>query len=245
MLLEKLHPQRKLAEQVVARIGGEIRAGRLAPGARLPTELELMNAMGVSRTVIREAVAALRAEGLVDTRQGSGAFVASDESRVPFRIDPKGLQSIAEVLEVMELRMAVEVEGAALAAARASARQGAAILKALAEIAAAIARGDPAVTEDFAFHRAIAEATGNPRFPQFLAYLGRFVIPRHSIRTTVARPKENVAYLQRIQAEHARIADAIAARDEGEARRAMRAHLSNSLQRYRKLAGRGAADTHT
>ena len=70
-----------------------------------------MARMGVSRTVVREAVAALRAEGLVITRQGAGAFVAADAGRMPFRIDPDGLGSIGDVLEVMELRLAIEVEG--------------------------------------------------------------------------------------------------------------------------------------
>src|SRR5688572_9078152 len=117
-LLQPLRPPRNLMEEVVARIAGEIRSGRLAPGARLPTEQQLMEAMGVSRTVVREAVAALRAEGLVTTRQGSGAFVSADTSRVPFRIDPDGLVSIEHVLDVMELRLAIEVEAAALAAER-------------------------------------------------------------------------------------------------------------------------------
>ena len=71
------------------RIAGEIRSGRLAPGARLPTEQELMGAMGVSRTVVREAVAALRAEGLVTTRQGSGAFVAAEPAGCPSASIPR------------------------------------------------------------------------------------------------------------------------------------------------------------
>ena len=136
------------------RIAGEIRSGRLAPGARLPTEQELMAAMGVSRTVVREAVAALRAEGLVTTRQGSGAFVAADASRVPFRIDPDGLSSIGDVLEVMELRLAIEVEAAALAAERITPERLRPIARALRAIEAAIRRGEGAVNEDFAFHRA-------------------------------------------------------------------------------------------
>ena len=130
-LLSPLRPGRNLAEEVVARIAREIRGGRLAPGTRLPTERRLMQAMGVSRTVVREAVAALRAEGLVTTRQGSGAFVAADTSRVPFRIDPDGLSSIGDVLEVMELRLAIEVEAAALAAARMTPESLAPIGKAL------------------------------------------------------------------------------------------------------------------
>ena len=72
--------------------------------------------LGVSRTVVREAVAVLRAEGLVETRQGVGAFVVRDVQRRPFRIDPDGLRSIGEVVQVMELRTGVEVEAAGIAA---------------------------------------------------------------------------------------------------------------------------------
>src|ERR1700737_3852494 len=66
-------------------------------------------AAGVSRTVVREAIAALRAEGLVVTRQGAGAIVA-EGARRPFRIDPAALGSLREVLAVMELRTGIEVE---------------------------------------------------------------------------------------------------------------------------------------
>jgi DNA-binding FadR family transcriptional regulator len=82
-LLRPLPPARNLTHEVIARIKKEIGAGRLAPGTRLPTEQELMAALGVSRTVVREAVSALRADGLIMTRQGSGAYVAADVSRVP------------------------------------------------------------------------------------------------------------------------------------------------------------------
>ena len=67
----------------------------MPPGAQLPTEQELIAATGVSRTVVREAVAALRAEGLVITRQGVGAFVA-DNARRPFRIDVDELRRCAK-----------------------------------------------------------------------------------------------------------------------------------------------------
>jgi GntR family transcriptional regulator, transcriptional repressor for pyruvate dehydrogenase complex len=236
--LRPLRPTRNLTEEIVDRIAGEIRSGRLEPGAKLPTEQKLMHAMGVSRTVVREAVAALRAEGLVTTRQGSGAFVAADARRSAFRIDPDGLSSISDVLNVMELRLAVEVESASLAAERAKNWQIAAIMQALADVDAAIASGDSAVKEDFAFHRAIAAATMNPQFGEFLAFLGQHVIPRHSIRTTLATLAEQHSYLARIQKEHRRIAEAIRNRDGTEARRAMRAHLAKSLERYRQLAER-------
>jgi DNA-binding FadR family transcriptional regulator len=238
MLLRPLRPTRNLTEEVVARIAGEIRAGRLAPGARLPTEQRLMQAMGVSRTVVREAVAALRAEGLVTTRQGSGAFVAPDTSRVPFRIDPNGLSSIEDVLEVMELRLAIEVEAAALAAERMTAHTLAPIANALRSIEVAIGKGESAIAEDFAFHRAIAAASGNPRFGELLQFLGGYVIPRQSIRVAITTPQEQRKYLMRIQKEHRRIHAAIGAGQSAEARKAMRTHLSRSLTRYRRLAER-------
>ncbi|HEY7084469.1 MAG TPA: FadR/GntR family transcriptional regulator [Hyphomicrobiaceae bacterium] len=235
-LLRPLRPQRNLTEEAVARLTAEIRKGRLPPGARLPTEQVLMQAMGVSRTVVREAVAALRAEGLVTTRQGSGAFVAADASRVPFRIDPDGLSSIGDVLEVMELRLAIEVEAAALAAERITSDRLAPVGRALRAIEAAIARGEGAINEDFAFHCAIAAASANPRFAELLEFLGRHVIPRQSVRVSVGTPQSQRRYLIGIQKEHGRIYAAIRSRQPAEARKAMRTHLTRSLQRYRRLS---------
>ena len=238
MLLRPLAPGRNLTSEVVTRISQEIRSGRLQPGTRLPTEQVLMTAMGVSRTVVREAIAALRADGLVTTRQGSGAFVAADTSRVPFRIEPEGLHSIKDVLEVMELRLAVEVEAAALAAERATAERLDRIHRALRAIETAIDKGDGAVNEDFTFHRAIAEASGNPRFTQLLEFLGRHVIPRQSIRVSLSTAAEHRNYLILIQNEHHRIYDAIRDREPARSRKTMRAHLTRSFNRYRKLAER-------
>jgi len=236
--LRPLRPTRNLTEEIVDRIASEIRSGRLEPGSKLPTEQKLMHAMRVSRTVVREAVAALRAEGLVTTRQGSGAFVAADARRSAFRIDPDGLSSIGDVLEVMELRLAIEVEAAALAAERITPERLSPIARALRAIESAIHRGEGAVSEDFAFHRVIAEASGNPRFAELLEYLGRHVIPRQSIRISVSTPQEQRQYLMRIQKEHARIHKAIRVGHSAEARKAMRTHLTRSLQRYRRLAER-------
>ena len=98
-------------------------------------------------------------------------------------------------------------------------------------------RGEGAVAQDFAFHRAIAEATGNSQFPRFLAYLGSHVIPRQNVRLSVDTPEERRTYLERIQHEHLRIVTAISDGDATEARRAMREHLTRSLDRYRTLAG--------
>jgi len=235
-VLRPVTPHRGLSREIAERIADEITSAKLAPGAKLPTEQEMVAAMGVSRTVVREAVAALRAQGLVVTRQGAGAFVAPDIETRPFRLAFDGLPSIAEVLEVMELRASVEVEAAALAASRGTFTARRRVGRALAAIEAALRRGESAIDEDFAFHRAIAAATGNPQFLHFLEYLGRFVIPRQSIRVGAQRPEGQRAYLDTFQREHVAIHDAIVAGNAAAAREAMRLHLGNSQTRYRRLA---------
>jgi GntR family transcriptional regulator, transcriptional repressor for pyruvate dehydrogenase complex len=229
----RVPPPRGLTRAVVDRIATDIREGRLEPGARLPTEQEMIAALGVSRTVVREAIAALRAQGLVITRQGVGAFVADSALRPPFRLETEGLRSIAEVVHVMELRMGVEIEAAGLAAERAQPAQIEAMAAALEAIDRAIGRDELAVMEDFAFHRAVADATGNPQFPRFLEFLGRYIIPRQSVRVEASSVR---SYLVTIQAEHRAIFEAIRARSVGSAGRAMRRHLLRSRDRYRRLA---------
>ena len=236
MRIRPLASEAKLSRRLFEQLAGEIRSGRLAPGARLPTEQALTRAARVSRTVVREAVAALRAEGLVITRQGVGAFVSAEPQRAPFRIEPERMQSLHDILSVMELRLGVEIESAGLAAERASKGQVRSISNALNAIHLASAAGGAAVDEDLAFHRAIAEATGNPEFARFLQFIGRHLIPRRIVTGLPERMGGRGAYLAMIQEEHRRIHDAIVARDPKAAREAMRRHLTRSLERYRKLA---------
>jgi GntR family transcriptional repressor for pyruvate dehydrogenase complex len=234
-LLRPLSPARSRGDEIVERLAQQIIGGRLSAGARLPSEQEMMVAMGVSRTVVREAVAALRARGLVVTRQGAGAFVSSDSRSQTYMIDPEGLGSLASVIEVMELRMAVEAEAAAIASERATAAQLKAIRHAQKLFSKAVARGERSINEDYAFHDAIAVATQNSRFIEFLHFLGRLIIPRQSIRTfedTDALRR----YLQKVEREHQAIAEAVEARAPSKARELMRRHLLNGRERYRQLA---------
>jgi GntR family transcriptional repressor for pyruvate dehydrogenase complex len=232
---QPLSAPRSLTHELVARVSADITSGKLPPGSQLPTEQEMIKATGVSRTVVREAVAALRAEGLVVTRQGVGAFVAN-VARRPFRIDFDGLHSLREVLDVMELRTGVEVEAAGLAAERGTAPQIRKIEEAYEAVNRAVARGKSAVDEDFAFHCSIAAATGNPQFLRFLDYLGRHIIPRQSIRITSPHVTDSEAYLRTIQKEHRDILGAIQGSTPTQARACMRRHLLKSRMRYQKLA---------
>jgi DNA-binding FadR family transcriptional regulator len=235
-LLRPLNPVRRRTEEVVERIAAQITEGQLAAGARLPTEQAMMAAMGVSRTVVREAISALRARGLVLTRQGAGAFVNADPSQQPYAIDPDGLGSLNSVIEILELRTAVEMEAAAIASERATPAQIKAIARASATFTRAIQNGDRAVKEDFDFHFAIAIATQNSRFVGFLEFLGGLIIPRQSIRTFEGNADLQRRYLESVEKEHQSIFDAISAHAPRKARDAMRRHLLNGKERYRQLA---------
>ncbi|MCI0753164.1 FadR/GntR family transcriptional regulator [Teichococcus vastitatis] len=239
--LAPLAPPANLTAELVRRLAAEIRAGRLKPGDRLPTEQALMRQAGVSRTVVREAVAALRAEGLVLTRQGVGAFVADPLARGQVRIDPGEMRSLQDVLQVIELRIALETEAAGLAAERRDAEALQRVEQAAAAFDAAVEAGEIAVPQDLEFHRAIFAATGNGFFPRFLEFLGPMLIPRQTVRPHLEDPEARTAYLRRVREEHARIAAAIASGDAASARDAMRQHLSASRDRYAGLAGRLAA----
>ena len=176
----------------------------------------------------------MRADRLVVTRQGVGAFVA-DQVRRPFRVDFDENSPLQIVLNVMELRTGVEIEAAGLAAERASTAQIKKIADRFAAIRAAIDRGENAVDQDFAFHCAIADATGNPQFKRFLEYLGRFIIPRRTVWGSSA-PPTNRTHLEIFQREHEQILQAIRAHEVTQARDAMQRHLLNSRNRYEKLA---------
>ncbi|MBC9175363.1 FadR/GntR family transcriptional regulator [Pseudoroseomonas ludipueritiae] len=234
--LAPLSPPANLTAELVRRLSAEIRAGRLRPGDRLPTEQALMRQAGVSRTVVREAVSALRAEGLVMTRQGVGAFVADPAARGQVRIDPTEMQSLADVLQVIELRIAIETEAAGLAAERRDEAALARIEAAADAFAQAVDAGENAVAQDLEFHRAIFAATGNGFFPRFLEFLGPLLIPRQTVRPYLEDGAARATYLSRVREEHGQIATAIAAGQSGQARIAMRRHLTASRDRYARIA---------
>lgn len=232
-LATPIAPRGSMADALVTRLREDIGNGTLASGARLPTEQQLGAALGVSRTVVREAIAALRSEGLVIARQGSGMFVAPPDERRPFRIDPQALASITNLLSLMELRTGLESEAAGLAAARRTAADLKRIDRAM--LAYRVAGDDTTGAADFEFHRAVMLATHNPYFEEFLRFLGQFIRPRQSVRAMAVPPEERPAYRARVQVEHKAVRDAIAAGDEVGARAAAQQHLQNSRDRFGTL----------
>jgi len=235
---------RSLAQEVVDGIGARIRDGQLQTGDKLPTEAAIMGEFGVSRTVVREALSKLQASGVVETRHGIGTFVLGLGDASAFRIGPEQLATLRDVIAVLELRIGLETESAALAAERRNDDNLRAMRQALDEFAAAVSAGLDAVSADFAFHSEIARATQNPHFSELIGALGMTAIPRARLLDP-ANPAdaERLGYLRRVNAEHESIFEAIAAQDVEAARGAMRTHLANSRERRRRAAAQadGAA----
>jgi len=219
----------RLSARVAATLLGKIRQGELAAGARLPSEEALARHFGVSRTVIREALASLRAEGAISTRHGIGAFVLGASGSASPPADALTLQSVASLLNVLEVRRGVEAATAAHAAARRSEDRLTDIRKALDAIARAVAEGSDGVEEDVRFHHAIARATGNPYWVQLVESYSEQI--RQAVRVTRANEARRADFARQVKVEHERIVDAIAAGDEARARKAAAAHMEHAVRR--------------
>lgn len=220
---------RRLSDQLADALAAQLAGGRLVPGDRLPTEQQLAAAHGVSRTVVREAVHQLRSQGLLVSRQGSGVYVADGAAHRPLPFDPSVLGSLDAVAQVVEVRRALEGEIAALAAARATRAQVAGLRRALKAIDEAAAAGRDGVDEDLAFHRAVAQATGNAQFERLLGFLEQYL--REAMRVTRGNEARRADFADAVRAEHRALVDAIAAGDAAAARRAAVRHMQRAAHR--------------
>lgn len=226
----KIRPSR--VTEIVTALRTRIDSGQLRPGDKLPTEPQLSAEFGVSRTVIREAVAALRGDGLLQSRQGSGVFVLAPSLTKRGMLTEVDRGKLSSVLSLLELRIAIETEAAALAAQRCSPDQEEAMMAALANLRTEMQAGRNAVEADFAFHKSIAAASGNPRFIDMLTMFGEALIPRGLVSDAV---NTDPAYLLALDGEHMAVVQAIQNRDPEAARCAMRDHLTHSQRRYRAM----------
>ncbi|MGL4974633.1 MAG: FadR/GntR family transcriptional regulator, partial [Bosea sp. (in: a-proteobacteria)] len=160
----------RLADVISGELARAIGEGRYAPGEKLPTEAEMAAQYGVSRAVVREAIAQLKADGLVAVRQGAGAYVADMPGAASFKI-ARGTEA-SSLRHLFELRLVVEGAAAALAAERRSADDLAILECSLANMRTALEGGQDGSAEDGLFHEAIAKASQNPELARFVRFLG-------------------------------------------------------------------------
>lgn len=222
-----------LSDQATEALRRHVVNGDWPVGSMLPSEAALSQKLDVSRSVIREAVSRLKAEGLLASHQGRGAFVSSNRSRMGFSIDEQDVDNRRKLAQILELRLGVEIEAAAIAAIR---RDNADLEQIHAAVSAfaAVQKFGPeqvraGVDADLQFHRAICVATQNDY------YLGLFNYLSASLRETIEagrnRSVERGGDSREAAEEHRAVAKAIEAQDSLAARKLMRKHLELSSAR--------------
>jgi DNA-binding FadR family transcriptional regulator len=220
-----------LAELAVRQLHQQLLSGRWQVGARLPAEPELADQLGVGRSTLREAVRALVHAGMLETRQGSGTYVRSMTAESGW----EPLLRRAAVLEVYEVREALEVQAARLAAERRTDSDVTALRTRLAarDNAHELARDGRFVEADLAFHRTVIAAAHNQlltdMFDSFASVL------REALVAIVSdRDLDDVD----VAPTHARLVAAIEAGDPRAAEQATREHISPTAAVLRSRASR-------
>lgn len=210
--------------------------GDIAPGEKLPSEPRLATEHGVSRTVVREAIARLNLEGLVHTRRGSGSYALTPPADDADGAPPLA-RSLADRLALVEYRLALEAEAAALAATRRTPAQLAALADRLDALASSDGHPATAMQHDFAFHRLVAEAAGNRFLLEALDRLGPQMIAMPRGRLDRHDGGRFTAVVQ----EHRAVLAALESQDPLAAAAAMRVHLAGSRRRLLQESAGNAA----
>jgi len=224
-------PARNLHSDVLWALGFAIVSGQYEEGSILPPDSELLERFGVSRTVLREALKTLAAKGMIEARARIGTRVLprnrwnlfdADVLAWHFELGPEVsfLRSLAEV------RIGIEIEAAALAAERRSEAAAEALAGWVARMAEAETPADFA-RYDLEFHKAVAEASGNP----FMASISALVEMALTAAFTISSPVNEPEALAQTVRVHGAIAEAIRDRDPAGAREAMKIAIAEGFAR--------------
>jgi DNA-binding FadR family transcriptional regulator len=232
-------PRRKLYQEVLDRLLARIRAGEFEPGAQLPSERALMEAYGVGRPAVREALQTLERMGLVSITHGERAKVLAPDAHSVIGqiadITRHMLSSSAQTLEhLKEARVFFEVGMVRMAAQKATKADVEALRCALDEHRESLADLPQFLAKDMAFHRTIAAVSRNPIYVALAQAMFEWLAQFHA--DVVRAP----GLEQLTIAEHTRIFERIAARDPEGAAKAMTAHLTRANTLYTLARGRAS-----
>lgn len=218
-----------LVDDIVAVLRERVLSGELSVGEQLPAESKLAEAFQVSRAIVREALARLKQEGLVESHQGRGVFILRTTPEATGFLARPSDAAAPKLKHIIELRLAIEPAAAAHAALRWDEGSLAAMTDALGVLRAA-AEGMPGGPEaDRKFHLSIAVATRNPLFVTLLEFIGSELIG--AIRTARENTQKVAGRSILVHREHENIYEAILARDAVAASDAMRNHLRRAATR--------------
>lgn len=197
--------------------------GEFPVSRKLPSEASLSESIGVSRPIIRQALAMLRDDGVIASRQGSGSYVIRRPHHSVLSVNTDG--SLADMLRCYEFRITLESAAAALAAQRRNGYHLAAIEEALEEISTAADAGKYDAAADHRFHIAVCRAGGNKYFESALAAVHDHLIGSIELSMRLLRIHRAEGWQQRLVAGHRKIADAIADGDATRAAQCARRHI--------------------
>lgn len=227
---EPVRSEASLTDRVAEILVSEITSGRYQLGEVLPPERVIAERLGVSRTVLREAVSRLRAEGLLDSKQGRGLAVKATSRPSVLRIHAVEDDDLEQVISIVELRRGFEIEAASLAAARRTESDLEDMRSALNAMRRAVEEDDVAagIEADRQFHYAIARATGNKHYVEFFEFLSGLLVKNlQESRTRSATAKRGTD----AQQEHELLYQAIKSGSPEEARQLARTHIENTEAR--------------
>lgn len=219
------------SREIIDEIEGEILAGKISPGVRLPSEEKLCERFGASRTVIREAIQQMRGKGLLRTTKGSGTYI-SDPSLDSLATVMEAYASLvveAGFNELIDFRILIETECARMAATNAGEsvlKELRAVLDRMEKVKGVRAKFSKA---DIAFHLAIAKGSGNRIYAGVLGAMERRIIEYAQTN------RGDIDWYSGVIEAHREIVDAIALGLPDKAAEAMRRHLVSSKRHFLDL----------
>jgi len=223
MALLKPVRQQKISDQVFEQLKELIFRGKLKPGDQLMPERDMADSMNVSRTTIRNAINRLVTMRLVEHKQGKGTFVSTPDPKKGNPFAAAMNTQNASIYDLLEVRMGLECNAAALAAERADLSDIQSIEQSISEMEKKIAGGHLGSRADISFHMAIAYATQNPLHIQVMKTFYDYL--SHGIMESLQFLYEDPENINEILNQHKNILKAIVAHNPKDAYKAMHYHI--------------------
>lgn len=232
-IFEKIERPKRLPDNIARSIIDAIESGQLKPGDRLPSENELSTRFGVARTVVREAVSLLKYDGVINSKQGVGAFITEAANRSAFRIGPACFEKRKQLVELLELRTSVQADASALAATMRSADELGTIHEHLRSMEASISSEVPdaeqRVESELAFYRTITAASDNSQYVDFIGMIESRLM--ENLRSVAVKNAIAAEWGDDILKEHVSVFNALKDKNADMARDMTRAHFERAAKR--------------
>lgn len=230
--MKPIRKKNRLYHEVINEIFSSIQKENLKPGDKLPSERIIAEALKVSRTTVKEAISVLEASGIVSIEPGVGVFLINQTKKA---IQQEMIDVLnpnrQNLLELIELRQAIEGDAAYYAAKRMTEKQRLELEKCYQALRNAEEEGNLAIEEDYAFHKAILNAANNTIMSDLMGVISEKVysLIRQNRLETILQPAE----IKIVTAEHRLIYNAILRKDATSAKSAMWEHLHSIRVRHK------------